>query len=462
VNQKNRFIKAVILWSVVAILFTVTAASLLAYAYGYRYDLTNRTIFKSGLLAVTTEPKNTLLVFEDKNKSIPTTIRGLASGSYHFTIEKSGYRPWLGQAVIVPGLATEMKDIQLVASTNTQTKIFDEPLVNFWPDTNRAVVELSRWDKNKVQLLDFETGLARPLFADLPIVYTVKNALFSPDDNFVLISAYYQGGLKRFIVDLTQETHQILPSAYTSLPFEDFVWHPYTKGRLFVKRPDKTVEIIDLGEELLIRPYLETTPSFTVNRNNALFLRQAENGLELVEKNLYDESEKILTTAIPQANYYRLLTADGHLLLLTAVDNRFLDFVVYPWHQNGKAAFAELGHAQEVVVQDKQIVWRSGRAIHRYDLVKEIDRLLYENASTTPRLLKVSPTVIYVSEGNKLKMFDIWGLNPYELSQSKIDTNIYVDKNQESLFFLLGNYLTQFSLKESGGMGFLGNIVPWN
>lgn len=459
--QKNKFIVAVILWSLAAILFAITAIGVLAYTYGYRYDFEKQTIFRSGLLAVTTEPKGATITFDGKSKQTPATVKGLDSGNYNFTIEKNGYRPWIGQAEIVPSLATEMKDIQLVASTNTQTSIFEEPIINFWSDTDKAIIELQKWNEDKIQLLDLETGLSQPIFPDLPTVYTVKDVLFAPSNDFVLISAFYRGGTKRFIVDLPDLTYKILPATYNSLSFDNFTWHPYIKNQLFAIQPNKNVETIEINEEITVRPYTEKALAFAVNNNDSIFLRQAEAGSELVSKNLYDENERIITNEIPNAKYYRLLIENDRIFLLASPNSQFSRFDIYLW-QPTENNFGQLGTAQNIMAQDKQVIWQNGQEIYRYDLAKDILKLIYTSDSYRLNLLKVFPTTVYLSENAKLKIIDIWGQNIYELSTQKINTNIHIDQKQRNLFFVLGDLLTRFNLKETGEIGLLEKVIPWN
>lgn len=79
---------------VTAILFVAILVSIVAYARGYRLDVSSTAITSTGLVAVTSTPRTAKVYVNSELKGITDLSLNLAPGTYTFTVVKEGYFPW--------------------------------------------------------------------------------------------------------------------------------------------------------------------------------------------------------------------------------------------------------------------------------------------------------------------------------------------------------------------------------
>lgn len=79
---------------VTAVLFVAILVSIIAYARGYRLDVSSTAITSTGLVAVTSTPRTAKVYVNSELKGITDLSLNLAPGTYTFTVVKEGYFPW--------------------------------------------------------------------------------------------------------------------------------------------------------------------------------------------------------------------------------------------------------------------------------------------------------------------------------------------------------------------------------
>ncbi|MBI4049677.1 MAG: PEGA domain-containing protein [Candidatus Doudnabacteria bacterium] len=89
---KNRFL----LVGLGIIVFLILTPLLVLFARGFKLDLKNWQIVKTGILVVNTEPQKAKVFLDDEQiKDLtPSTVRFLLPGDYNIRVEKDGYLPW--------------------------------------------------------------------------------------------------------------------------------------------------------------------------------------------------------------------------------------------------------------------------------------------------------------------------------------------------------------------------------
>ncbi|HEX9008630.1 MAG TPA: PEGA domain-containing protein [Patescibacteria group bacterium] len=90
---------------IIAVLAAGTAVAVL-YAKGYRPDLKNRSIAGTGLLSVTSYPKQARVIINDRLTTVTDDKLSLSPGTYHIKIEKDGFHAWNKDVPIKPELVT--------------------------------------------------------------------------------------------------------------------------------------------------------------------------------------------------------------------------------------------------------------------------------------------------------------------------------------------------------------------
>ncbi len=101
---RNRFL-LIGFW---VVLFAILCPILVLYALGYKVDLQNRQIIKTGSLIIRSEPQRADIFIDDAKITQRTnsTIRFLLPGDYNVKISKAGYQAWTKRLNIRSALVT--------------------------------------------------------------------------------------------------------------------------------------------------------------------------------------------------------------------------------------------------------------------------------------------------------------------------------------------------------------------
>lgn len=103
--------------------FFVSAAVLLIYANGYRYNIGKKGIEKTGQLLVESEPKGAQILLDGspalrqwshESLTTPTTVPYLFAGEYRLGVSRQGFHDWNGMVTVYPGRTTIKNDIFLL------------------------------------------------------------------------------------------------------------------------------------------------------------------------------------------------------------------------------------------------------------------------------------------------------------------------------------------------------------
>ncbi len=107
--------------------FFVSAAVLLIYANGYRYNIGKKGIEKTGQLLVGSEPKGAhislngspaLRQWSHESLTTPSTVPYLFAGEYRLGVSRQGFHDWNGMVTVYPGRTTIKNDIFLLRNAS--------------------------------------------------------------------------------------------------------------------------------------------------------------------------------------------------------------------------------------------------------------------------------------------------------------------------------------------------------
>lgn len=107
-------------YSIVIVLFLITAAFLILYSIGYRYDWPSHKIYKTGALSITVVPKNSNIYLDQKliATKTPIMIKNLKPQKYELLITKDEYWPWTKSVTITPASAKYLDNITLIKKSS--------------------------------------------------------------------------------------------------------------------------------------------------------------------------------------------------------------------------------------------------------------------------------------------------------------------------------------------------------
>ena len=122
------------LFYALALIFLVGLPILISFSLGYTFNLTSRSVEKSGGIFIKSRTSR-LSIFLNNNFIKETSLISggailtrIYKGTYLLRIEKAGYRPWSKAVIVEPEVVTELRNILLVThplavATTTQKEI---------------------------------------------------------------------------------------------------------------------------------------------------------------------------------------------------------------------------------------------------------------------------------------------------------------------------------------------------
>jgi hypothetical protein len=135
-------------WLLLIISFSIIGFLLVTKAMGYRYNSHINRWQKTGMLVISTNPRESYLEFDNTTVNINklTRVPNVLPGTYRLSITKNGYLPWRRAVTIDPGLVTNFSDVQLFYSEPTER-----------PATTREIEQFTtNLPSNQIQLIDGE------------------------------------------------------------------------------------------------------------------------------------------------------------------------------------------------------------------------------------------------------------------------------------------------------------------
>lgn len=125
-SRTKRLPKIIIGQFIVGLIMIALAMSVLFYAQGYRFNVKNFKIIKTGVIFLVSDPKGSEVYLGEKlqDKHTPYAMN-LTSGNYSVRVEKKGYFDWNRNFNIKSEMVTDFKYIELFYE-NIETKILTD------------------------------------------------------------------------------------------------------------------------------------------------------------------------------------------------------------------------------------------------------------------------------------------------------------------------------------------------
>lgn len=124
------------------ILFLISSPLVILYAFGFRYDFTERKLIQTGIIYLTPNIQDNIkILINNKEESSKISIKGifkkdfvlynLIPKTYNIKIEKDNYHAWEKNLVVLPGIITYAQPLLLSSSPKTNL-IFNDTNIPLW------------------------------------------------------------------------------------------------------------------------------------------------------------------------------------------------------------------------------------------------------------------------------------------------------------------------------------------
>lgn len=146
------WLRKIFFYLFVALYFMVTPYAIM-YAMGYIFYPAEGELLRTGLLAITTYPKNATVFIEGRkySKKTPATVRDMLPGLYQVRISNKGYNTWQKQIEILPEKATKLDPVVLWPERPREEMVSERSYRDFLP----AIIDskIFAWDNKSLESL---------------------------------------------------------------------------------------------------------------------------------------------------------------------------------------------------------------------------------------------------------------------------------------------------------------------
>lgn len=285
------------------ILFLVSSPLVILYAFGYRYDFTQKKITQTGIIYLTPNIQDNIkILINNKEELKNITIKGifkkefvlfdLVPKTYNIKIEKDNYHSWEKNLVVLPGLITYAQPLLLPSNPKTSL-IFGDANVLSWTisDTFKKIFYLKNdAEKISANTYDFSKKTSNTIPIETISGNADKTSITAENSDI-----FYAPDGKKFAVILLQKTTRIilLNSAETNISaIGDFVsgdkiideyWDNTSRYFLYLNEKgelysfDTASEKSNMIFENIMAFSLKDGNIYYLNKNNLLFYRTSIN-----------------------------------------------------------------------------------------------------------------------------------------------------------------------------------------
>lgn len=207
------------------IIFFLTAPIAVLYTMGYRYNFSIGRMQKTGLMKITSIPKNADIYLNSikyEKSQTPAKIEYLLPGDYEIKISKDGYHDWQKKLAVYENGTTFAEKI-ILWKKNQSEKI--EATTTIWEvssDGNKIALA----QNNVIKILNINSGLLGEIeggnittLTELPKGSKINKISFSPNNKKILINSTTLGKQQYWLYSLDWQKPLSLPTTILGFKF---------------------------------------------------------------------------------------------------------------------------------------------------------------------------------------------------------------------------------------------------
>lgn len=413
--------------------FLISAPLLVSYTAGYRFHVPTRQFIKTGILSISSFPKNaTVFLQEKKEGPTPLFLQHLFPGDYVVRLEKNEYIPWEKRLQVKGNTTTFAENIVLFLKTLPQPIFRQKESFLFHPLTKIVLTLKEQASWLEVWKTSFSQTYPTIL---LRLPASAKDQLhFSWSANGSFLFIKQDGSVPSWIlIDLKTNKQIVLPK---TLAIQHMYWDPDLDAILYIASANG-LQKMQVEQGVLSEAFPEI--SLGIERENQwLFLKKMETGLGLYRKDKNQISEELLAT-VPQGTYLFQSAPASFVLLEEQQTHRF-----FLLDTKGTDLPLLLSVNTNYPVWNPQnpleLLYATGFELHIYHADTHTDELLtrlsnpVEKAHWYPK-----GQVVLYQEGNKIYSLERDQRDKrivFLLAEMEEITDFWIDENGKSLFLV--------------------------
>lgn len=433
------WIRIIIFWSFITFFF-ITAPLSVLYTAGFRYNIQSGRIVRTGVISVSTTPRNVRISLNgDKiNKTTPYVIKRLMPGEYSILLEKDKFHPWSGKVKVKSGDTTLIQSILLFKNSKPELIVSDQisdiahgrsdNIAYLLKDNNWTEVWIHNLKNNNKQLISRIPS--KELDKDILLEWSHNNGYLSIQDlDNDLIQVFDQFGNEI-------ELNKLIIPETTKL-----FWHPSSDNLLYAATTEKLHQF-DLmnGNETIFNDKDASTVIL-----DASVITFKDNGNQVELRQSFNDENKLI--ALLPKSVYKIVQRDNEFLIIE--DAR------------GKITLINI-HANEPILLDKQInsynwlsdqdvlVYSDGIEINVYDAKSHrTDFITRQGDSIKDVVLLPSEYAIIYSTDQNIKAIERFNIAQQKQTTSLVegaDIDLFWLKESGETLYFFGSFEGQTGL----------------
>lgn len=317
------------------IIFFIGAPSALLYSQGYRVDLKNGDLVRTGGFYFKIHPKPYKVYLNGKLKQESGLLfdriflKNLLPKSYNIRITKKGYFPWEKNLSVKQGMVTEAKNITLFPKNPGFSAILENTEDFFFSPNQRKVI-LKRFNQNGgyLQILDLEKQTPKTILTPSDLEYQKIQFLdvkWGAQNQKILIKTKAQKKEKHFVLDLSEKQIKIFPLNYLG-KVEKISLNPKDSSQvIFLKNTRGTTNLFKSNYPEQEAPVIliKRVSNYSISKENIFWFNL--DGF-LYQADLSGQASKIINTtpfSFKKESPYRLLPLFEDLIFVYQKDHLF-------------------------------------------------------------------------------------------------------------------------------------------
>lgn len=288
--------------------FAITAASVIFYAFGYRFSVDRGLFIYTGSLSLKTNVETVDIKIDNElipkrrigilNNSIQVT--GLAPGEHLIEVSAPGHKAWNKKIVIQSGITTEFWNILLVEENKQMESLpGTENVIKVFTAPN-GLFALVKKQENvySVEILDVDSEEKEQVFATDKQIFSPElqiNLEWSPESHKIMIPLRQEGLPVYAIVNVkTKETVYLNELAKLETPITSPRWDATSKDFLFFLS-GTTLYRINTEAEIAVPVVVKENIAAYEISGSYLYYLSSQNGVvyQILGSNINSVSEQI-------------------------------------------------------------------------------------------------------------------------------------------------------------------------
>lgn len=351
----NRTVRSLIFWTFI-VFFLIAAPVSVLYTAGYRYNAKNGSLVRTGVISITSAPRNVGIFLDgrDLERSTPFIVKYVLPGKYHLLLSKSGYHDWQGDVEVKSGETTNVHGAFLYLDADP-TEQFIKPVSALSPSPNGALAAYLIQEGGWEEVWLFDTKKSTPWMIDR----------YSAEDDMSAEVVWSADSSRLFVRHLSTNSLHLYQNSGAPLVIDselsdgatNIFWHP-SDGSILYLAAENELRLHDFETNETTVFEDDAAASVLIDASSLTFIDNGSN----VELYQTIGTDRELIALLPRADYTIAERDDSYIILR---DKRS-ELVLLDIRANQPILLETSAHVYDWLPESDKLVWSDGNEVSLY------------------------------------------------------------------------------------------------